>query len=381
MVGVDEIEKNDYNLNLPRYIDASQAEDKQDIEGHLKGGIPAADVDALARYWAVCPKLGAALFKPNRAGYVDLAVDKAAIKATIFEHPEFKAFIAGINTHFATWREQSAAVLKTLEPGFHPKQLIERMSESLLYSFTGQPLLDPYDIYQHLMDYWAETMQDDAYLIAADGWQAETYRVIEKNKNGKEKDKGWACDLLPKAYIVGRYFAKEQAAIERLSTELDATAAKLAELEEEQGGEEGVFAGFDKVNAAVVKDRIREVGADDTAIEELAVLKQWLQLAADEATLKKQLREAEVELDAKAYARYPRLGEAEIKALVVDDKWFAALDVAIHGELERVSQTLSRRVKELAERYEAPLPQLTERVADLEARVSRHLEKMGFAWK
>ena len=104
-------------------------------------------------------------------------------------------------------------------------------------------------------------------------------------------------------------------------------------------------------------------------------------LAADEATLKKQLREAEAEVDAKAYARYPKLGEAEIKTLVVDDKWFAALDAAIHGELDRVSQTLTRRVKELAERYEAPLPRLTDRVAELETRVSRHLEKMGFAWK
>ncbi len=381
MVGVDEIEKNDYNLNLPRYIDASQTEDKQDIEGHLKGGIPAVDVDALSPYWTVCPKLRATLFKPNRAGYVDLAVDKAAIKATIFGHPEFKAFIAGVNAHFADWREQSAAVLKALKPGFHPKELIERMSESLLYSFTGQPLLDPYDIYQHLMDYWAETMQDDAYLIAADGWKAETYRVIEKNKNGKEKDKGWACDLLPKHYIVARYFAAEQAAIERLSTELEATAARLAELEEEHDGEEGAFSGFDKINAASVKDRIKEVGADKTVADELAILKQWLQLAADEATLKKQLREAEAELDAKAYARYPKLSEAEIKTLVVDDKWFAALDAAIHGELDRVSQTLTRRVKELAERYETPLPRMVDRVAELEARVSHHLEKMGFAWK
>ncbi|MBK7015557.1 MAG: type I restriction-modification system subunit M [Sulfuritalea sp.] len=381
MVGVDEIEKNDYNLNLPRYIDASQAEDKQDIEGHLKGGIPVADVDALSRYWTVCPRLRAALFKPNRGGYLDLAVEKSAIKTAIFEHPEFKAFIAGIDAHFTGWREQSAAVLKTLEPGFHPKQLIERMSESLLYSFTGQPLLDPYDIYQHLMDYWAATMQDDAYLIAADGWKAETYRVIEKNKNGKEKDKGWACDLLPKPFVVARYFAAEQAAINRLSAELDATSSALAELEEEHGGEEGAFAGFDRINAASVKERLKEVGADDTAMEERAVLKQWLKLAADEAMLKKQLREAEAELDAKAYARYPKLGEAEIKTLVVDDKWFAALDAAIHGELDRVSQTLTRRVKELAERYEAPLPRLTDSVAELEARVSRHLEKMGFAWK
>ena len=381
MVGVDEIEKNDYNLNLPRYIDSSQTEDKQDIEGHLKGGIPAADVEALARYWAVCPKLKATLFKQNRPGYLDLAVEKSAIKTSIYGHAEFKTFIAGINTHFATWREQSAAVLKTLQPGFHPKELIERMAESLLYSFTDQPLLDPYDIYQHLMDYWAATMQDDAYLIAADGWKAETYRVVERDKKGKEKDKGWACDLLPKPYIVARYFAKEQAAVEQFSAELEATAARLAELEEEQGGEEGAFSGFDRINAAAVKERIKEVGADDTAAEELAILKQWLEIAAHEVALKKRLREAEAALDATAYAHYPRLTEAEIKTMVVEDKWFAALDAAIHGEMDRVSQTLTRRVKELAERYEAPLPQMVDRVAELEARVNRHLEKMGYAWK
>lgn len=381
MVGFDEIEKNDYNLNLPRYIDSSQAEDKQDIEGHLKGGIPAADVDALSRYWAVCPQLRAALFKPIRPGYLDLAVEKFAIKAAIFDHPEFKAFTAGINDHFAAWRAQSAPVLKTLEPGFHPKDLIHVMSESLLYSFTDQPLLDPYGIYQHLMDYWAETMQDDCYLIAADGWKAETYRVIETDKKGKEKDKGWACDLLPKPFIVARTFAAEQAAIEQLDADLEAAAAKLAELEEEHGGEEGVFSGFDKINAAAVKERIKEIGKDKSAADELAVLRQWLEIAADEAALKKQLKEAEAELDAQAYARYPRLTEDEIKTLVVEDKWLAALDAAIHGELDRVSQSLTRRVKELAERYETPLPKMAERVAELETRVSRHLERMGFAWK
>ena len=81
--------------------------------------------------------------------------------------------------------------------------------EDLLAHYTGKPLIDPYDIYQHLMDYWAESMQDDCYLIAADGWKAETYRIVEKDKKGKEKDKGWACDLVPKELIVARYFAGE----------------------------------------------------------------------------------------------------------------------------------------------------------------------------
>jgi len=385
MVGLGEIEKNDYNLNLPRYIDSSQREDQQDIEGHLKGSIPLADVDGLARYWAVCPQLRASLFKGNRPGYLDLAVDKSAIKTSIHGHPEFTAFIAGMNRHFAVWRDKLAARLKCLSSGFRPKELIVSIGESLLAHYAERPLIDAYDIYQHLLDYWATTMQDDAYLIATDGWQAKTCRIIEKDKKGKEKDKGWACDLLPKALIVARYFAAEQAAIEQLGADLESAAAQLAELEEEHGGEDDVFAGFDKINAAGVKDRIKEIGKvsakDQEAADELAILKRWLALAAEESALKKQLREAEAELDLKAYAHYPTLSQTEIQTLVVEDKWLAALDAAIHGEMDRVSQALTGRVRQLAERYENPLPQMVDRVAELEARVSRHLERMGFAWK
>lgn len=386
MVGFDEIEKHDYNLNLPRYIDSTQTEDKQDIEGHLKGGIPAADIEALAGYWAVCPQLKATLFTVNRPGYFDLAVDKADIKASIYEHSQFADFIAGMATHFSDWSNPIAKRLKTLQPGFHPKQLIHELAEGLLQHYQGKPLIDAYDVYQHLMDYWTEVMQDDAYLIAADGWKAETYRIIEKDKKGKEKDKGWTCDLLPKALVVARYFAADQATIDQTSANLEAASADLAELEEEHGGDEGVFAEFEKINAVAVKDRIKEMGKE-AAAEELAVLKQWQTLAAKEVALKKQLKELEVKLDGKVYAKYPlpepdtkRLTEAEIKQLAVDGKWLASLQAAISGEIDRVSQTLTRRVNELAERYETPLPQLISRVSEFEAKVALQLQKMGFVW-
>ena len=107
----------------------------------------------------------------------------------------------------------------------------------------------------------------------------------------------------------------------------------------------------------------------------------WLKLNAEESDLKRRLKESEAALDAKAYAKYPKLTESDIKSLVVDDKWLAALDAAIHGEMDRVSQQLTQRVKELAERYETPLPQMVSRVAELEAKVTRHLKKMGFSWE
>jgi type I restriction enzyme M protein len=380
MSPVEEIERNEFNLNLPRYIDSQQAEDLQDIEGHLRGGIPVRDVDALARYWKVCPNLRQVLFKPNRSSYVDLAVEKAAIKSTIYGHPEFASFIKSMNAHFAAWREKSAKTLRQLQAGCHPKQVIAALSEDLLTHYTGKPLIDKYDVYQHLMDYWAATMQDDCYAIASDGWKAETYRVIEKDKKGKEKDKGWACDLVPKAVIVPHYFAQEQEAVTSLETELETTAARMTQLEEEHGGDEGYLSELEKVNKANVTARLREIERDSEAQDEAAVLETWLNLANEEADLKKKLRDAEADLDTKAYKKYPTLTEAEIQTLVVGDKWLAALDTAIHGEMDRISHDLTSRVKELADRYETPMPRMVSRVADLESKVSRHLERMGFSW-
>jgi type I restriction enzyme M protein len=231
-------------------------------------------------------------------------------------------------------------------------------------------------------------MQDDAYLLAADGWVAQTYRVIEKTKKGKgenakvvERDKGWACDLVPKQYIVARYFAAEQKAIDETSAALEAASSALAELEEEHSGEESAFSGFDKINAAAVKERIKEIGKEKDAAEELVVLKQWQSLADKEAELKKKLKTLEAELDTKAYAQYPKLTVGEIKTLVVEDKWLGAFAATVSDELERVSQTLTSRVHDLALRYESPLPMLVDDVEVLSARVEAHLRKMGAAWK
>lgn len=395
LVGLHEIEKNDFNLNLPRYIDSSTPEDQQDIDAHLNGGIPEADVlapETLGRYWAVCPQLKNALFQPRRPGYLALTVPPAGVKATIHQHPEFQVFTQTMAAHFAAWRSEVTPYLKDLDQGFHPKELIAEVAEGLLDHYEHPPkgwhLIDPYAVYQHLMDYWAGTMQDDAYLISEDGWKAEPYRVLETKKNkdgtpGKTVDKGWACDLVPKALLVQHHFAAEQAELDRLAAELESTQAAMTELEEEHSGEDGAFNTLDKINDAQVKSRIWELThmvMTDTS-DELAVLKQWRKLSTRITDLKKQIRVLDGELDAKALARYETLTPDEVKALVVDHKWMAALDAAVHGELDRVSQALTGRVKELAERYGRTMPELAQQVDDLEARVAGHLAKMGFAWK
>ena len=489
IVPFDEISgsKNDYNLNLPRYIDSTEPEDIQDIDGHLRGGIPDWDINALDAYWQVIPGIRQELFESaGRPGYSRLKSPIATVKLAILNHNEFTAFKATVTKIFVQWSTANTPALKGFDKEGHPKALIETIAEDLLTSFRNTPLLAAYDIYQHLMDYWAEAMQDDCYLIATDGWVAKTHRVMEEVKSGKKKgemkDKGWACDLIPKPYIVARYFAKEQADLDALQNELDTVSTSLTELAEEHGGEEGalkevstkgdaqeaytqaLFAVWNEedksasrdystlmdqaeehaaqirmltdhhfisllknnkgnVTLTAVKDRLaatsdpnesatltRYLEADkeqkvatkrasellakvgkqyqmrlkaDPLPENLVDLHatvRYLNLLDEQRTLKSNVKEADAALDKLAYDKYPQLSVNEIKPLVVDDKWLAALAIALQGELDRVSQTLTARIRQLAERYNTPLPKVVNEVTDLSVRVDEHLNRMGAVW-
>lgn len=490
MVKVEEIAdpKNDYNLNLPRYIDSAEPEDLQDIDAHLRGGIPERDLDAFAADWEQFPGVRALLFESaGRSGYVLLKLPLAEVKSAILDHPEFHVFQQKVTKLFTKWRKALTPRLTGFGKDDHPKALIETVSETLLAAFQAAPLLDAYDVYQHLMDYWAETMQDDCYLIAADGWVAKPQRVIEEVKNGKKKgemkDKGWACDLVPKAFIVARYFAAEQQEIDALYAVLETVNANLTELAEEHGGEEGALKDVStradaelvhtqtivavwneegkeacavysdlietanvhgahlstlsdhhylsalkntkgKLTLKAVKDRLsmltageesdalseyvyadkkqkdvtRDAGElfakveskfvarlDEDPIPEsfrdLHVTVRYLKLLDEQAALKAKVRDAEEALGLLAYEKYPQLTVEEIKLLVVDDKWVTTISSAVLGELDRVSQTLTGRIRQLAERYGTPLPKLTDEVTALAARVDGHLKNMGAVWK
>ena len=388
LVPVSEIAdpKNDFNLNLPRYIDSSEPEDLQDIDGHLRGGVPERDVAALDEYWKIMPTLRAQLFEPfdktgSRKGYLRLVPSAADIKEAIFTHAEFAAFQEKSTKVFEIWKAQTTPQLQRFSKGGNPKALITSIAGTLLTAFRDAPLLDAYDLYQHFMDYWAESMQDDAYLIAADGWVAVPARIVETDKKGKSKDKGWTCDLIPKSLIVDCYFGSEQAALDARQAELEKVTAALGELEEEHGGEDGYLGSLDKFGKGEVNARLKEIKGDMESKDEAAVLKRWLDLSEQETTLKRAVKDQDAALDTLAYAKYPKLTEAEIKSLVVEDKWMARLSAAIHGELDRVSKTLTGRIRQLAERYATPLPRLTDEVATLSARVDEDLEQMGASWK
>jgi type I restriction enzyme M protein len=384
--------RNDFNLNLPRYIDSTEPEDLQDIDGHLRGGIPCRDIDALDSYWQVFPSVRQALFnKGKRDGYSELKVAAADIKATIFGHAEFTTFNTSVTALFDSWKAKSAPRLRRIATGDHPKALLEELSESLLEAFGKAPLLDAYDVYQHLLDYWAETLQDDLYLLVADGWtKAAEPRVLVESKDKKTKDKPdlvvgklkLKTELLPPALLVARYFAKEQAAIESLEAEVAAAEQAMEEMVEEHGGDEGLLAEAkndkDKVTKVAASARLKEIKSDPDAADERKVLREYLALVEKEADTSGKVKAAKADLSEKLAAKYGKLSEAEVKAVVVDDKWLTRMGADVQSELDRVSQTLTARVRQLAERYDAPLPQLVDEVATLERTVAQHLERMGF---
>lgn len=382
MVSFEEIEKHEFNLNIPRYIENLETEDIQDIEGHLRGGIPERDIDALKKYWEVCPNLRKTLFSVNRPGYLDLKIDKEKVRKTIFQHQEFVVFVDDMNNLFSNWKDSKVPSLKSLEPGFSPKELIEELSGDLLTHYSNKSLIGNYDIYQHLMDYWTDTMQDDCYQISADGWHAETYRIIGKNKKGKQVDKGWTCDLVPKQLIIEHYFKTEQELVNKVQSELEILQAKLHEFEEENSGEDGVISDLEKINKKSVSKKLKELKKeiDDPDDEEIDVINTWLIQNNQLSKSKKELKTCLNELDEKVYVKYPELSKDEIKKLVVDDKWVAYIDSVIRNEIDRISQGLAQRVNELAKRYDNPLPKQTQKIEELEKSVLGHLKSMGFAW-
>ncbi len=136
-----------------------------------------------------------------------------------------------------------------------------------------------------------------------------------------------------------------------------------------------------KITAKSLKAALKKIGDDPDEAEARQALEAYDSLLDKQAEAKARLKAAQEDLEAKIFAKYPKLTEDDIKVLVVDGKWLAMLAAAVQGELDRVSQTLTGRIRQLAERYETPLPKITEYVARLASRVQGHLEEMGARWE
>ena len=389
-VPMEEIERNDYNLNIPRYVSAPDTEILQDIDAHLYGGLPKHDIDQLATYWDVCPSLRSDLFSehPTREGYYSLNCEQDTIRDTVSTNADFQKQSEVFKRSFADWCNKHRNELNSLVQGFAPKTLIEQLGNSLLEIFgADRSLVDAYDVYDCLMNYWGETMQDDCYMISSGGWTVQLYTLqpASKKSNDKKKEKKAAtpedivCDLLPVPIVVDEYFADKRDLIIAAEELLSQNEAQLAELIEEQAEnylDEDSFLDS-KMTDANIKKRIKALDNKADA-EELVVLQKYLDLKGDISLNKKLIKERKYDLLTALLVKYAALSEEDIKRLVIEKKWFASLGSRLDGEMQRISQCLTSKVSALAERYAQTLHEIDAEIADLEAKVAAHLKQMGY---
>ncbi len=265
--------KNDYNLNISRYIDSGIAEDLQSIEAHLKGGIPAYDVEGMERYWSVFGSLKNKLFSVLRDGFYQLNVSKDEVRPLIHEDEEFSSYADKIDNAFMEWRSAVDKELRGINAYINAKDLIVRLAEQILIQFEGVELIDKYDVYQVLLAYWQEVMSDDVYLLIQDGYEAGrelSYEYVVKTKTeGDEtitivtdKVKSWDGKLIPKTIIIDTYFAEEAKAIDAAEVIVADTQAQIDEMLESAEDGSAIAELMDdkgKIAAKALKAAIEEI--------------------------------------------------------------------------------------------------------------------------
>jgi len=396
MVPMHEISSaaNNYNLNITRYIDSSEPEDLQDLEAHIHGGTPQGDIDALKPYWDAFPQLRTTLFKPNRSGYVDLAIDPSHVQQTILDSAEFKAFTSNVRALADSWFEAHQAALETIKHDTRPNDLIAALGDDLLALFKPTALLDEYDVYEQLMTYWHSTMHDDVFLIMNDGWTgaSKPRKTIEDKDrklietpdlvigSGRSAAK-YKMDLIPPSFIVARYFAADQAKVDELNLAAEEASRAVQEYIEEHVIEEGLLeeaiGGSGKVTKVSANTRLKLARYEKADREEIQALQHVIDLFNAESIAKAAVKEAQDALDTATLKQYGKLTEDDVKTLVIDDKWRSTVIDKIATVADSLTLALVARIQELGNRYAETFSTLIDDAAKNEERIIQHLTSMG----
>ncbi|MBR2108306.1 MAG: N-6 DNA methylase, partial [Treponema sp.] len=395
------INKNSYNLNIPRYIDSTEKEDLQSIEAHLYGGIPQDDIDNIPHFWNVFPNLKNQIFGEYSKGFYKLLIQKDDVHKTISENIEFLEYNKKVNNTYNEWKKIANPVLTNLNSTDSNKEIILNLSEEILEKFSKLELLDKYDVYQVLLAYWNETMNDDVLLIIQDelGYNLakitddikEEPKESKKAKKDTAKEKkpkepkiiGWEGRLIPKQIVLDAFFALEQKEIEKAEEKLSQTESEFEEFIENNSDENGYFTDYmgddEKIDSKKITSRVKLLTKEKkTQNEEYKILNNYVDYESSIKSQKKHITELKKVLDDNCRNRYETFTDEEIKDLLVNRKWYKAIDDGIQNLYITVANHLTKRIVELYERYENTLSELNTKLAEEEKVVFGHLTQMGF---
>lgn len=379
LVPFADIAANDYNLNIPRYVVPEDKEIRQDIYAHLHGGLPAHDVEeVLAPLWEACPSLKDHLFHQEANGYYSLVPAPDSISAAVNADASYQKQNALYAKVVEDWCQTVAVdMLASVKEESEPKTLIERWSGMLLESAKADlKLVDPYNVYEILMNYWAEAMQDDCYMVSRDGW-----KVALRDTKKKSTFEDLECDLLPVSVVVDKFFAADYSSILAKRGEVEQLSGEIDALPEENTDafDEGLYEMLEKVNEANVKKAVaaqkkHTVDADANTVK---VWNQYLSLCGKKKEASKALAAQVEALTDNVRKKYDAFTADDIRNLVINDKWLQELKGRSEAENKRVCESISSQVSVLNERYAKPLPKINEDITKLSGEVEGFLKAMG----
>lgn len=386
-----EIERNDYNLNMTRYITPLDTEVIQDIHAHLnlRGGLPEHDIQQMSAYWRACPTLKKTLFSDFTPGYYRLNCEIREVGKSISKDLSFIVQTTQYKELILEWLDSVRPSMMAIEKGCSPKTIIGPWGESLLNTVPDNSLINRYDVYNYLMNYWTETMQDDCYMVSNDGWVAQPYVPQPKEKKKKdgtiEKPKpkkvvsiyDIVCDLLPIEIVVEKFFKKEFDDINILTSKIDEVQGGIDSLLEEQAE---FFDDFESISESKVNVALKSAQKDSHKVdkETLQVWDVYLNFCKQKKNLSKELTILHLTLLSKVRNKYDELTCEETKELVVDKKWRASLNSLFDGAMRRLITKITSEVTILAQRYQNTLFGINHDVSEFEEKVISHLKEMGF---
>lgn len=371
-VSMKDIEKEGYNLNIPRYIDSFDDEVIQDIRAHLLGGIPKRDIEKLNKYWNIAPKLKNKLFNNNeKDGYLDLVISKEKVNEEITNSEEFINYSVELSKKVNLWENENKDVLYSMNNDSKAQDIIKSLSDNILKAFTNDMLIDKYEAYEFLMEYYNDTLKDDFYLLIENGWIPKL--VFAQDKNGKIKKNDFDSDLLPKEIVIDEYFKDEEEDLEKLNSDLNNYVLNFDSIVAENTGDEEIFNDEEKINEKLIKDKIKEETETN-----IAILNELLNNLSLQKDLKKKIKSHQEALNCMIINKYSLLDEDTSKDLLINKKWFKSIERRFDDKYEDLIYDLSNKIVSEYENYEETLGQLSNKTSELESTVLKDLERMGF---
>lgn len=367
---IEDIENEDFNLNIPRYVDATEEEMKSDLKAHLLGGIPEENIDKFHNIWEIAPNLKQELFSADsKKGYLVLNVDKDSITDIIKNSTEINFYFESVNNKIEEWKNNVSNKLLTLNNTVRVKELIDELSEELLRIFDKDKLINKYDAYEYLMKYYEETFKDDLYMVTDTGWIPTL--SFAKDKKGIIKKNEFDSELLPKSIIISKYFDVDNKLIDSKSNELNNLISEFDSIVEENTGDESLFNEDDKVNEKALKDLKKESSGDD-----LVIVEGLLKNLNTQKNLKKEIKEKQESLNENVISKYKMLNEDECKNIIVYDKWFKSIKEKFELCMNNLVNSLSNNIVKLDDEYELTLSDINKEIDTKEKELAILLKEL-----